>query len=353
LNNKLSRERWENWLDEPSATPFIIKGTVLSPILWQEKIIHGLFSYQKGLRQDSNSRVAIETVGGHGELFITGEVTTKASFDATKIARDVYKEIGYDEELKITENIVKQSPDIARGVDTGGAGDQGIMVGYATSETPEMLPREHVLATKLVRRLEKTRIEVKTDMAKAIGPDGKAQVTLDNGEVDTVVLSTQHDKDVDFGKFKQFIIDEVIKPIVPEYKKIFVNPAGPFVQGGFEADAGLTGRKIIVDNYGPQIPVGGGCFSGKDSTKVDRSAAYMARYLATEYLKKYNAKEVLVKLAYAIGEPEPVMATAVVDGENIEITGYDLSPKGIIDTLKLCKPQFKERARYGFFKGFN
>ena len=305
------------------------------------------------LRQDPDTRAGIEVMGGHGQLYITGEVTTKAKFDAAQIAKDVYKEIGYDEELEIIVNLVQQSPDIARGVDTGGAGDQGIMVGYATNETEEMLPREHVLAAKLVRKLEEVRLAGQSELAKYLMPDGKAQITINNGEVDTVVVSTQHKPDIDQEKLKELIINEIIKPVVPEFKKTFINPAGPFIQGGFEADAGLTGRKIIVDNYGPQISIGGGCYSGKDPTKVDRSAAYMARYLAVEYLKKYNAKEVLVKLAYAIGEPEPVMATAVVDGQNIEITGYDLSPKGIINTLDLRKPQFKERARYGFFKGFH
>ncbi|MBU1203241.1 methionine adenosyltransferase [Patescibacteria group bacterium] len=306
------------------------------------------------LRQDPTSRVAVEALGGHGKLVIMGEVTTTAKFDAAQIARDVYKDIGYKEELEILVNIVKQSPDIARGVDTGGAGDQGIMVGYATSETPEMLPIEHVLATKLVRKLEEIRNEAKTELSQYLMPDAKAQVTLnDNQVVDTVVVSTQHKADVDFEKLKQLIEEEVVKPIIPEYKNIFINPAGPFVQGGFEADTGLTGRKITADNYGPQIPVGGGCFSGKDSTKVDRSAAYMARYLAVEYLKKYNAKEVLVKLAYAIGHPQPVMATALVDGKSIEIEGYDLSPKGIIEKLNLRSPQFRKRAHYGFFLDFD
>lgn len=305
------------------------------------------------LRQDPNTRAGIEVVGGHGQLFITGEVSTKADFDAAQIARDLYKEIGYQEELKIMVNIVRQSPDIARGVDTGGAGDQGIMVGYATSETEELLPREHVLANKLARKLEEVRLKGETDLAKVLMPDGKSQVTLDNGSVDTVVVSTQHKEGVDQNQLREWIISEIVKPIIPEYKKIFINPTGSFVQGGFEADAGLTGRKIIVDNYGPQIPVGGGCYSGKDATKVDRSAAFMARYLAVKYLKEYNAKEVLVKLAYAIGEPQPVMATALVDGQSVEIKGYDLSPKGIIEKLNLRKPQYRDRARYGYFVAFD
>lgn len=305
------------------------------------------------LKQDPNSRVAVEALGGHGKLAIMGEVTTTAEFDAEKIAREVYKDIGYEEELDIMVNIVKQSPDIARGVDTGGAGDQGIMVGYACSETPELLPMEHVLASRLTRKLEEVRTDGASRLRNYLMPDGKAQITLaDDGHVEAVVVSTQHTDHVDFEDLKKMIEEDVIKPVVPKYENVFINPAGPFVQGGFEADTGLTGRKITADNYGPQIPVGGGCFSGKDATKVDRSAAYMARYLAVEYLKKYDAKEVLVKLAYAIGHPQPVMATAVVDGKNIEIEGYDLSPKGIIDKLQLRNPQYRDRARYGFFVEF-
>ena len=305
------------------------------------------------LRQDSNSRVAVETVGGHGKLFIIGEITSNAKFDAASIARSIYKEIGYNDDLDIIVNIVQQSSEIARGVDTGGAGDQGIMVGFATSDTDELMPLEHVLATKLVRKLEQVRQDKQSVFSKILGPDGKAQVTLDKDGVDSVVLSTQHSSDIDFEEFKQKIIDKIIKPIIPEFNNVYVNPAGPWHIGGFTADAGLTGRKITADNYGPQIPVGGGAFSGKDASKVDRSAAYMARQLAIDYLKKYNAKQVLVKLAYAIGKAEPVMATAIVDGKTVEITGYDLTPRGIIDKLNLTKPQFLQRARYGFFQNFS
>jgi len=304
------------------------------------------------LRQDPDSRVAVEVLGGHGQLSIMGELSTKAQIDIKEIARQVYKDIGYKDDLAINTNIVKQSSDIARGVDTGGAGDQGIMVGYATSETEELLPLEHVLATRLVRQLEKVRLENKSDLSKQLMPDGKAQVTLDGDKVETVVVSTQHIAELDFEKFKQEVIDQVIRPVIADFAKVYVNPAGPFVQGGFAADTGLTGRKITADNYGPQIPVGGGCFSGKDATKVDRSAAYMARYLAVQILKEKQAKEVLVKLAYAIGQAQPVMATALVDGQSIKIEGYDLSPAGIIKFLHLKKPQYRERARYGFFWDF-
>ena len=305
------------------------------------------------LRQDPHSRAGIETVGGHGRLFIVGELTTLAKFDAAKIARQVYKEIGYNDDLDITVNLVHQSPDIAQGVNVGGAGDQGIMVGYATNETSEFLPLEHVLATKLIRRLESVRADKKNQLAQFLGPDGKAQVTIENNKVKTVVLSTQHTENISQDVLRQLIIKEVIDPIIPDYEEVHINPTGIFVQGGFEADAGLTGRKITIDNYGPQVPVGGGAFSGKDPSKVDRSAAYMARFLAVKYLKKYKVKEVLVKLAYAIGKKEPVMAMALLDNHHlIKIEDYDLSPQGIIDFLRLDKPQYRDRARFGFFQDF-
>lgn len=304
------------------------------------------------LKQDPHSRVAVETMGGHGKLFILGEVTTCADFDPEKIARVVYREIGYEDDLEIKAYLVKQSPDIAQGVDIGGAGDQGIMVGYATAETPEFLPLEHVLATKLIRRLEEVRADKNNQLAQFLLPDAKAQVTLDGQKIKTVVLSTQHRANISTEVLRDLVITEVIKPVIPDYEQVFINPTGIFLQGGFSADTGLTGRKITADNYGPQIPVGGGAFSGKDASKVDRSAAYMARFLAVEYLKKYQAKEVLVKLAYAIGKKEPVMATAVVDNQVIEITDYDLSPQGIVNFLHLKQPQFKNRARFGFFESF-
>ena len=209
------------------------------------------------LKQDPHSRVAVEALGGHGKLSIMGEVTTNAEFDAAEIARRVYQEIGYEDELDILVNITKQSSDIARGVDTGGAGDQGIMVGYACNQTDELLPLEHVLATRLIRKLEDVRLANNSQLAKYLLPDSKAQVTLDGEQVDTVIISTQHRAEIDFDALKKLIKEEVIKPIVPQANNIYVNPAGPFIQGGFEADTGLTGRKITADNYGPQIPVGG------------------------------------------------------------------------------------------------
>lgn len=304
------------------------------------------------LEQDKNSRVAVETMGGHGKLFILGEVSTKAKIDAALIAKKLYQDIGYQDQLDIQVKIVEQSPDIAQGVDTGGAGDQGIMVGYATSETPEFLPLEHVLATRLVRRLEQVRQDKKFALSKYLLPDGKAQITLKDKQVDTVVLSTQHTADISLEDLRNLVTKEVIQVVIPEFKQAFINPAGSWHLGGFQADTGLTGRKITADNYGPQIPVGGGCFSGKDPSKVDRSAAYMARYLAVAYLKKLQAQEVLVKLAYAIGRKEPVMATAQVDGQLLNINQLDLSPQGIIEFLRLKEPQYLARARYGFFQEF-
>lgn len=304
------------------------------------------------LTQDKNSRVAVETMGGHGKLFILGEVSTQAKIDAADIAQKLYRQIGYQDILDIQVKIVEQSSDIAQGVDTGGAGDQGIMVGYATAETKEMLPLEHVLATRLIRRLEAVRQNPGFILSKYLLPDGKAQITLSKQGVETVVLSTQHKDNINLEDLRQLIIEEVIKPIIPSYEQVFINPAGSWHLGGFNADTGLTGRKITADNYGPQIPVGGGCFSGKDPSKVDRSATYMARYLAVEYLKNLGAQEVLVKLAYAIGKKEPVMATAQVDGQLLQIKGIDLSPRAIIDFLRLREPQYMLRARYGFFQDF-
>jgi S-adenosylmethionine synthetase len=287
------------------------------------------------LKKDSDSRVAVETMGGHGKIYITGEVTSSAQIDASKIAKKVYKEIGYNDEVDVHTNIVQQSPDIALGVDTGGAGDQGIMVGYACSDNEAMIPKELYIARELLRELP-----------KGFGPDAKSQVTLnENGDIDSIIISAQHKNGADFTP-----LHELAKKYSP--KRIFINPTGEFAVGGFAADTGVTGRKLAVDNYGPQVPLGGGAFSGKDSTKVDRSAAYMARRIAVDYLRKHKANEVLVKLAYSIGVAEPVMATALVDGKEINLLTtkeYDLRPKEIINFLGLKKPIFLETARNGHF----
>lgn len=288
------------------------------------------------LKQDQRSRVAVETMGGHGKIYITGELTTNAkNVDFEQIAKDVYKSCGNQDAVEVNVNIVQQSQQIAQGVDIGGAGDQGIMVGYACNQTKELLPLEVVLSRQL---------------AKAMGArDGKSQVTVDNGKITKVITSvcgTSYPKPL-LALLKKWKVKEGD----PRWLK---NPAGEWTIGGFAADTGLTGRKLIVDNYGPNVPIGGGCFSGKDATKVDRSAAYMARKVAVDLLKKHKADEVYVKIAYAIGVAEPIMATAEIHKKgNVtfvpQVTGYDLTPAGIIKFLNLRKPQFRKTAMYGHF----
>jgi S-adenosylmethionine synthetase len=280
------------------------------------------------LKQDEFARVAVETVGGHKKVLLTGEVTTNAKVDYEKVAR---KFVPKEYEVKI--NIVEQSPEIAQGVDTGGAGDQGIMVGYATSETENLIPLEADLARELNQLI-----------FSKFPHDGKTQVTVENGLIQSVVASFQHAKS---EELEEIIKDWLKDKDHEDHVKIFPNPAGDWDQGGFESDVGLTGRKLAVDNYGPRIPLGGGAFSGKDATKVDRSAAYMARKVAVDYLKKHEAKEVYCYLAYAIGVAEPVQASVIVDGKEMPVEGYNLTPKGIIEFLELRKPQFAETAKWG------
>jgi len=286
------------------------------------------------LREDPYARVAVDVAGGHGTIFVTGEVSSSAiSVDVPAIV----KRLAGDVEL--VERISAQSPEIAQGVDTGGAGDQGIMVGYATNETPELLPLEFVLARKLNQFLYKK------------WPfDGKTQVTTIDGAISVVVASFQH---APHDELKQEIIawvaQEPLAVATTEAITIHANPAGDWDIGGFDADAGLTGRKLAVDNYGPRVPLGGGAFSGKDASKVDRSGAYMARKIAVDYLKERDAKEVYVYLAYAIGYPEPVETTVIIDGVQERVVGYDLTPNGIINTLDLRQPNFEARAAYGHY----
>ena len=253
------------------------------------------------------------------------------------------------DDLEVHTKIVKQSPEIAQGVDTGGAGDQGIMIGYATDETPEMLPREVVLS----RNLNKY-IYTKHPY------DGKTQVTIaPDGTISSIVASFQN---VPTKELEQLVKEFITSNKLEGALELHINPAGDWNQGGFDADTGLTGRKLIVDNYGPRIAIGGGCYSGKDPSKVDRSAAYMARRIAVDYLKKLKAAEkhlglegdgtpheVLVRLAYAIGYDQPLEKTVIIDGHAEEITGYDLSPNGIIDYLKLKRPIYERTARYGHY----
>lgn len=293
------------------------------------------------LAQDPNARVAVEVCGGHGQVFVTGEVTSTAQ--DINIADIVHRLAG--DEMKVMSNLVEQSPEIAQGVDTGGAGDQGIMIGYATAETPEMLPREVILSRRL------------NQFIYGKHPyDGKTQVTLHGPYVSSIVASFQNVSQTELEALvRQFIVDQQLMadPEVGEIE-LHLNPAGDWHQGGFEADTGLTGRKLIVDNYGPRIPIGGGAFSGKDPSKVDRSAAYMARRIAVDYLRQRQAQEVFVRLAYAIGHAEPLERTVIIDGQAEEITGYDLTPQGIIKYLDLKRPIYEPTARYGHFgEGFD
>ncbi|HEU5004769.1 MAG TPA: methionine adenosyltransferase domain-containing protein [Candidatus Saccharimonadales bacterium] len=281
------------------------------------------------LAKDPKARVAVEAVGGHGIIFVVGEVTSDHHVDIEPIVKRIAP--GAKAHIKI----VRQSPEIASGVDTGGAGDQGIMVGYATSETTELLPLEVVLARQLNQRLF------------ALWPnDGKTQVTLKDNQIVTVVASFQHTKQAELAE----AVAEWLKgQNTARDVTIFANPSGDWDQGGFDADTGLTGRKLVIDNYGPQIPVGGGAFSGKDASKVDRSGAYMARRIAVDYLKNTGAKEVYCYLAYAIGVAEPVEATVLIDGQEQSVSGYDLTPAGIIKHLDLLKPQYEKTAAWGHF----
>lgn len=287
------------------------------------------------LREDPDSRVAVETMGGHKKVFITGEVRSKyylPTADIIKIVNDVT-----GEEYQVTINIDEQSNEIAQGVDTGGAGDQGIMKGYAVRETENFMPLEYEYARQLCRYLY-----------ERWPYDGKTQVTIDNeGKVKTVVASFQNVKHMDLSNAVQDFLD---KEGITYHVVTHINPAGDWNIGGFEADAGLTGRKLMVDNYGPRYAIGGGAFSGKDATKVDRSGAYLARKIAVETLIERNAKEVSVELAYAIGVAEPVQATAIVDGEQIDLTSsYQLTPRDIIEKLKLKEPIFSKTAEWGHF----
>jgi S-adenosylmethionine synthetase len=304
------------------------------------------------LEQDPMSRVGAEAFGSYGLLVVGGEITTKAEVDFEGIAREVYREIGHTNEIKVITNIVKQSPDIAQGVNTGGAGDQGIMYGYATDETPEFMPKGVSTVHKLTQGLENLR---KSGEIEWLKPDGKAQITIANDEIKTVLVSTQHDESVSQEKIREDLIEKLIKPVVGDISgvEILINPTGKFVKGGFEADAGLTGRKIMVDTYGGLIPHGGGCFSGKDPTKVDRSAAYMARFVAKNIVAGGHAKICLVSVSYAIGRAEPLMVEAINEkGESLSgivTEKYDFKPLSIIEKLDLRRPIYKKTAAYGHF----
>ena len=325
------------------------------------------------LRDDPTGRVACETLVTTGLAFIAGEISTKTYVDFPSVVRHTIREIGYTrakfgfdyETCAVISSIDPQSPDIAQGVDTGGAGDQGLMFGYAVRETDELMPLPLTLAHKLVARLSQARRNGELDFLR---PDGKSQVTVEYEgsrpiSVETVVVSTQHAEAMKHPALKEAIIEEVIKPVIPaslltKDTKFHVNPTGRFVIGGPQGDAGLTGRKIIVDTYGGSAPHGGGAFSGKDPTKVDRSAAYMARYIAKNLVAAGLAERALIQLAYAIGVADPVSVhvetygTGKLSEEKIVALvreHFRLTPKGIIESLNLRRPIYKQTAAFGHF----
>lgn len=285
-------------------------------------------------QKDKKSRVAVEVMGGHNLITINGEVTSKAKVNIESVVKKI---VG--REYKVIVNIAKQSPEIGRGVDTGGAGDQGIMSGYATSETKELMPLEYVLARSLCKYIY-----------DKYPYDGKTQITIDGKKIIAIVASFQNVKtNTLVTLIKRWYKLNVKNNEELEDGAILANQAGDWSLGGFDADTGLSGRKLIVDNYGPQIPIGGGSFSGKDYTKVDRSGAYVARKIAVDILKIRNAKEVLVKIAYSIGKSDPVMAHAICDGEVIDLNNCDLSPSGIYKSLKLDSIKFTKTCTWGHF----
>ena len=326
------------------------------------------------LEKDPYSRVACETITTTGVVFIAGEITTEAYVDFPAVVRGVVTSVGYTDATygfdsktcSVISSIHSQSPDIAMGVDTGGAGDQGMMFGYATNENEELMPTPILLAHKLTRRLTEVR---KTGQLDYLRPDGKSQVTVEYDEnhkpvrVDAVVISTQHSELVDNKKLHADVLQHVIQAAIPAKfldadTKYHINPTGRFVVGGPMGDTGLTGRKIIVDTYGGMGRHGGGAFSGKDPTKVDRSACYMARYIAKNIVAAGLAERVEVQLAYAIGVAEPVSVWIdtfgtgnVANGQLEELVrrNFQLTPKGIIESLKLRRPIYKKTAVYGHF----
>lgn len=304
------------------------------------------------LRQDPTTRAGIEVLGSHGLVVVGGEVTSRARVDYEAIVHKVHSEVGYGNQIKVLVQVAEQAPEIARGVDMGGAGDQGIMYGYATDETPEFLPRGVVLAHALAKGLE--RLRTSGELAW-LGPDGKTQITAENGAIHTVLVSAQHAPEVDQARIREQLIAKLIQPTLGELGgvEVLVNPTGSFTAGGFQADAGLTGRKIMVDTYGGLIPHGGGCFSGKDPTKVDRSGAYMCRFVAKNLVAAGFGKECLVSVAYAIGRAEPLMIEAVNEQQqNISAQvkqHFDFRPLAIIERLGLRRPIYRATATYGHF----
>lgn len=328
------------------------------------------------IKLDPNARVACETFVTTGLVLVGGEITTSAYVEIPEVVRATIKKIGYtsaeykfdSESCSVLNAIHSQSPDIAMGVDKGGAGDQGLMFGYACDQTPELMPMPIMFAHKLVKRLAEIRKNFDGFMPY-LRPDAKSQVTIEYDNewkpvrVDTIVVSTQHDPDVTQERIKEDVIEEVVKKVIPadmldNKTKYFVNPTGRFEIGGPHGDSGLTGRKIIVDTYGGWAPHGGGAFSGKDPSKVDRSATYAARHIAKNVVAAGLAKECLVQVAYAIGVADPVSifvntkGTGVIpDSEIAKMISkeVDLTPKGIIERLKLRRPIYQKTSSYGHF----
>ena len=325
------------------------------------------------LAQDPVGRVACETLVTTGLAMIAGEITTNCYVDFPRIVRETIKDVGYtrakygfdSETCAVLSSIHEQSPDIAQGVDPGGAGDQGLMFGYACTETEELMPLPIMLAHKLVKGLSCAR---RDGVMEYLRPDGKSQVTVEYDgnkpvRIDTVVVSTQHSAEVSNDTLREEITEKIVNRVIPEgmrdqNTRILINPTGRFVVGGPHGDAGVTGRKIIVDTYGGAAPHGGGAFSGKDPTKVDRSACYMARYVAKNVVAAGLAERCMVQLAYAIGVADPVSVlidtfeTGLVDDDTIsEIVRaqFKLTPRGIIDTLDLRRPIYKKTAAFGHF----
>jgi S-adenosylmethionine synthetase len=326
------------------------------------------------ITKDKHCRVACETLLTTGIAFVAGEISTTAYVEIPDIIREVIRDVGYTDAkwgfdyhtCSVITSIHQQSGDIAQGVDSGGAGDQGLMFGYATNETAELMPMPIVLAHRLTRRLAEVR---KKGILKWVRPDGKSQVTIEYRDgrplrVDTVVVSTQHSPDVTNKKIERDVLEHVIKPVMPKELydptgvKHYINPTGRFVVGGPMGDTGLTGRKIIVDTYGGVGSHGGGAFSGKDPSKVDRSASYMARYIAKNIVAAGLADKCEIQLAYAIGVADPVsILIHTKDTENVELELIDklvrrhfpMTPRGIIEYLKLRRPIYKATASYGHF----
>jgi S-adenosylmethionine synthetase len=325
------------------------------------------------LAKDPMSRVACETLVTTGLAIVAGEITTTAVIDYQDVVRSTIKEVGYDrgkygydaETCAVLSSIHSQSPDIAMGVDTGGAGDQGLMFGFACRETEELMPIPIMLAHKLVKGLSCLR---RDGTLPYLRPDGKSQVTVEYEgakpvRVDAVVVSSQHSPDVSQEQMRADVIEKIVKPVIPaammdQDTKVYVNPTGRFVVGGPHGDAGVTGRKIIVDTYGGAAPHGGGAFSGKDPTKVDRSACYMARYIAKNVVAAGLADRALVQLAYAIGVADPVSVMVrtegtgrIPEGQITELVraNFKLTPRGIIEELKLRRPIYAKTAAFGHF----